>query len=131
MDTPELANLEPYLIDIYGHMIEVDRTFQQGLKDRCSNVFGDNVNQEMRKILIRWLAKVATRFRTKSETFHMSVQIIDLMLIHQSSFFNKANFQLLGVAALFVSCKYHEIYTAEAEKYVALCEGIYTVQQLF
>lgn len=89
------------------------------------------VTAEMRKTLVRWLAKVAARFRAKPETLHMCIQIIDLMLIHQTHFFNKTNFQLLGVTALFVSCKYHEIYTVEAEKYIELCGGIYSVNQLF
>ena len=72
----------------------------------------------MRKTLVKWLTKVSNRFRFKSETLHMCVQIIDLMLIYQGRIFNRSNFQLLGVASLFVSCKYHEIYTIEAEKYV-------------
>lgn len=61
----------------------------------------------------------------------MCVQLIDYMLIHKGTTFNKVNFQLLGVTCLFISCKYNEIYTIEAEKYVEFCDGIYTVDQLF
>ena len=42
----------------------------------------------------------------------------------------KNNFQLLGVASLFVASKYHEIHTFEAEKYVYLCDGLYTLKEL-
>ena len=72
----------------------------------------------MRKVLVKWLIKVAAKFRVKPETLHMCVQIIDMMLIRQGNFFNRSNFQLLGVTSMFLSCKYHEIYTIEADKYV-------------
>ena len=42
----------------------------------------------------------------------------------------KNNFQLLGVAALFVASKYNEIHTFEADKYVYLCDGLYNLQEL-
>ena len=53
------------------------------------------------------------------------------MLIHKGELFNKSNFQLLGVSCLFISCKYNEIYTLDANKYIELCDGIYTLKQLF
>lgn len=68
----------------------------------------------MRKILIKWLIKVGRKFRVRSQTIHMCVQLIDFMLIHKGTMFNKTNFQLLGVTCLFISCKYNEIYTIEA-----------------
>jgi hypothetical protein len=68
----------------------------------------------MRKILIKWLIKVGRKFRVRSETMHMCVQLIDYMLIHKGAMFNKTNFQLLGVTCLFISCKYNEIYTVES-----------------
>lgn len=60
----------------------------------------------------------------------MCVQIIDMMLIRRGEFFEKTNFQLLGITSLFIACKYNEIYSMEARKYVEICEGIYTVAQL-
>lgn len=65
----------------------------------------------MRKILIKWLAKVASKFRCQSETLHLCVQLIDLMLIQQGPKFDKTNFQLLGVTCLLIASKYNEIYT--------------------
>jgi hypothetical protein len=43
----------------------------------------------------------------------------------------KTNFQLLGISALFVASKYNEIYTPEAKKYVYVCDGLYTLEDLF
>jgi hypothetical protein len=53
------------------------------------------------------------------------------VLVCEPSRISKANFQLLGIAALFVASKYNEIHTWEAEKYVFVCDGLYTVDQLF
>lgn len=49
------------------------------------------------------------------------------MLLFQSELISKNNFQLLGVAALFVASKYNEIHTFEADKYVYLCDGMHTL----
>lgn len=53
------------------------------------------------------------------------------MLLHESTQISKMNFQLLGVTSLFVASKYNEIHTFEADKYVYLCDGLYTLAQLF
>ena len=89
------------------------------------------ITSEMRTILIKWLLKVGLKFRIKQESIHICVQLIDYMLINRGSMFNKGNFQLLGVACLFISCKYNEIQTLDAFKYIELCDGIYTITELF
>lgn len=61
----------------------------------------------MRKILIRWLVKVILKFKMKQESLHTCIQLIDYMLIHHGELLNKSNFQLLGIASLFISCKYN------------------------
>lgn len=65
------------------------------------------------------------------ETLHICAQIVDFVLVCEPSRISKANFQLLGIAALFVASKYNEIHTWEAEKYVFVCDGLYSVEQLF
>ena len=58
--------------------------------------------------------QVSHKLQVKDETMHMCVQIIDYLLLMKGNFFSKDNFQLLGVAALFVASKYNEIHTFEA-----------------
>jgi len=60
----------------------------------------------MRKILVKWLMRVGSKIRAGSETMHMCVQLIDIMMIKRGELLNKSNFQLLGVTCLFMSCKY-------------------------
>ena len=62
---------------------------------------------------------------------HICVQLIDFMIVHSGSGVNKHNLQLLGVASLFVASKYHEIHTWEAYKYIFVCDGLYSLEQLF
>ena len=74
--------------------------------------FGQSkISTEMRKVLLRWLMQVSRKFQVKDETMQICVQIIDYLLLFQSSTISKLNFQLLGVAALFVASKYNEIHT--------------------
>jgi cyclin B len=90
-----------------------------------------SVTPDMRRILLRWLLQVGKKFQIKHETMHICVQMIDFVLVFESHRINKANFQLLGVTSLFVASKYNEIHTWEAEKYVFVCDGLYSVDQLF
>ena len=61
----------------------------------------------MRKVLLRWLMQVSKKFQVKDETMQICVQIIDYLLLFQSTLIAKNNFQLLGVSALFVASKYN------------------------
>jgi hypothetical protein len=85
----------------------------------------------MRKILIKWILQVADKFKVNMETVHICVQIVDYSLVFSEKFITKSNFQLLGIAALFVASKYNEIYTLEAKKFVYVCDGLYTLEDLF
>lgn len=85
----------------------------------------------MRLILVKWLIQVGEKFKVNSETLHICVQLVDHMLIFEGGSINKANFQLLGIASLFVAAKYNEIHTPEAEKYIYVCDGLYKLPNLF
>lgn len=85
----------------------------------------------MRKILVKWILQVAEKFKANQETVHISIQIIDYILVFSHKKITKTNFQLLGISALFVASKYNEIYTPEAKKYVYVCDGLYTLEDLF
>ena len=115
------------------HLILNDQTFTSKLSSRIevSPEFGvSKISTEMRRLLVKWLLQVGRKFRVRDETIHICVQIIDYMLLFQTEGISKNNFQLLGVAALFVASKYNEIHTFEADKYVYLCDGLYSQKEL-
>ena len=61
----------------------------------------------MRKVLLKWLLQVGRKFQVKDETMQICVQLVDIMLLFQPGLISKQNFQLLGVAGLFVASKYN------------------------
>jgi hypothetical protein len=65
------------------------------------------VTLDMRKILVKWIIQVGQKFRASQETVHISVQIIDYILVYSHKKITKSNFQLLGISALFVASKYN------------------------
>ena len=68
-----------------------------------------DITSEMRKILIRWIIDVVNKFKCCEETLHLTIQLIDICLVENGLQFDRNNFQLLGVASLFIGCKYNEI----------------------
>ena len=65
------------------------------------------INERMRGILIDWLIEVHYKFGFVDETLYMTVSIIDRYL--SGNPVTKKNLQLLGITALFISCKHEEI----------------------
>lgn len=53
------------------------------------------------------------------------------MVILKGNEINRKNYQLLGVACLFIASKYNEIYPKDAKKFVYYCDGQYEVNDLF
>ncbi len=51
--------------------------------------------------------QVGRKFQVKDETIQICVQLVDLVLLFETNRISKHNFQLLGVAALFVASKYN------------------------
>lgn len=127
------CEVQPYLGSILAHMEGVDSAFLAEMRARVGRAQGGEwgVSAEMRRVLLRWLLQVGRKFQVMQETMHICAQIVDFVLVCEPARITKANFQLLGIAALFVASKYHEIHTWEAEKYVFVCDGLYTLEQLF
>ncbi len=127
------SQLHPYLSSIITHMEGLDVAFLAEMRMRVAQSQGREwaVSADMRRVLLRWLLQVGRKFQVMQETLHICAQIVDFVLVCEPARISKANFQLLGIAALFVASKYNEIHTWEAEKYVFVCDGLYSVEQLF
>jgi cyclin B len=127
------CQLQPYMGSILSHIESLDVAFATEMRGRVGRAQGGEwaVSAEMRRVLLRWLLQVGRKFQVMQETMHICAQIVDFVLVCEPARISKANFQLLGISALFVASKYNEIHTWEAEKYVFVCDGLYTVEQLF
>ncbi len=71
-------------------------------------IFQTEINQAMRSILIDWLIDLHQKWKLQPETLFITVNTIDRYLMRR--LVTRSRLQLLGVSALFIACKYQEIY---------------------
>ncbi|MCQ2815883.1 MAG: hypothetical protein MJ252_01330 [archaeon] len=75
-----------------------------------------DISFKMRSILIDWIINVHSVAPKNQNTLFMAINIIDRYLSQRQILMSK--FQLLGVAALFISDKYEEIFPFHIKDYV-------------
>lgn len=128
-----MSEIAPYLSEIGLYVRQLDDQYNFNVLSKLSTKNSDSteVTLDMRQVLVKWIIQVAQKFKASQETVHISVQIIDYILVFSNKKITKVNFQLLGISALFVASKYNEIYTPEAKKYIYVCDGLYTLEDLF
>ena len=116
-----------YLNEIYSNLLKDEQNLCYKPKIGYMNNQND-INEQMRAILIDWLIEVHYRFRLKSETLFQTVWIIDTYL----SIFPiiRAKLQLLGIASLLISCKSQEIYYPQINELIDITDGAYVKDEL-
>ncbi|KAI1115392.1 cyclin-like protein [Nemania sp. NC0429] len=67
----------------------------------------DDIGWRTRGILIDWLIEVHTRFHLLPETLFLAINIVDRFLSKKVVQLDRL--QLVGVAAMFIACKYEEV----------------------
>ena len=82
----------------------------------------------MRRILIDWVVDVDKKFRLKTKTLFMTVNLIDRYLEKRQIL--KQNFQLLGITCLLMASKYEEIYPPPLGEYTYVCADAYIDKDL-
>ena len=78
----------------------------------------------MRAILVDWLVDVHLKFKLVPETLFLAVNFIDRFI--ERKVVPKERLQLLGSTAMFVACKYEEIYPPELADFVFICDNLYS-----
>lgn len=87
-----------------------------------------DINEKMRAILIDWLVDVHLKFKLVPETLYVTVQLIDRYL--EKVQVNRNKLQLVGVSALFIGCKYEEIYPPELKDFVYITDKAYSKNEI-
>ena len=82
-----------------------------------------DINNRMRAILIDWLIDVHLKYKLLPQTLYICVNLIDRYLEKNDT--NRANLQLVGITAMFIACKYEEIYPPELKDFVYITDGAY------
>jgi hypothetical protein len=86
------------------------------------------ITEAMRAVLVDWLAEVHRKYKMHSDSLFLAVRVMDRFLSKKA--LPLADYQLLGVACLFLSGKYEEIYPPPLRHYTRLCQGSFSERQI-
>jgi len=87
-----------------------------------------DINAKMRAILIDWLVEVHMKYKLKTETLFLAVNLIDRFLEKKS--ITRKKLQLLGVTGMLVAAKFEEIYPPEVRDFVYITDKAYTKEEI-
>ena len=89
----------------------------------------NEINEQMRSILVDWIIDVHHKFGFTDETLFMTVLIIDrYATIRQIS---RMKLQLLGITALMIACKHEEIDLPKIEDFIYITDNAYVKEDVF
>ncbi|KAJ2735026.1 G2/mitotic-specific cyclin [Coemansia sp. BCRC 34962] len=83
---------------------------------------------EMRRVLVNWIVQIHYQLRMLPETLFLAVNLLDRFLSKRQVAVGK--FQLVGLTALMLACKYEETTTPHIEDFVYLAGNSYTVKEI-
>nr|XP_043629142.1 G2/mitotic-specific cyclin S13-7-like isoform X2 [Erigeron canadensis] len=119
----ELAEVE-YVEDIY-RFYKLSET-EGGLRDYMSSQ--PNLNAKMRAILIDWIVEVHGKFELMPESLYLTINIVDRYLSVRTV--PRVEFQLVGISALLMACKYEEIWPPQVDDLIAISDNAYCREQI-
>lgn len=88
----------------------------------------DDLNNKMRSILIDWLVEVHHKFKLQTSTLYLCINLLDRYLSKVSIL--RGRLQLVGVTALFIACKFEEVYPPEVRDFVFITDNAYSREQV-
>ena len=115
-----VQNVDEYFDDI---CIELFKNEEKYLVNPQYMSYQSDINHKMRAILIDWLIDVHLKYKLVPQTIYIAVNLIDRYLAKNDT--NRAKLQLVGVTAMFIACKYEEIYPPELKDFVYITDGAY------
>mmetsp|Transcript_25787 Transcript_25787/g.80333 ORF Transcript_25787/g.80333 Transcript_25787/m.80333 type:complete len:356 (-) Transcript_25787:101-1168(-) len=113
-----------YVVDLYKYY----RAAEDNWPVELYMEFQQDINPKMRAVLVDWLVEVHLKFKMLQPTIYLAVQIIDRYLSAKQ--IHRKKLQLLGVAALFVACKYEEIYPPEVADFTYITDHAYVAEEV-
>ncbi|KAJ1033884.1 hypothetical protein NDA16_000092 [Ustilago loliicola] len=120
-DAEDPLMVAEYVNDIFEYMKELE-IINMPNGDYMS--LQEEVNWDVRAILIDWLVDIHAKFRLLPETLYLAVNIIDRFLSRRTISLSKL--QLVGVTAMFIASKYEEVMCPSIQNFYHLADGGYT-----
>jgi len=87
-----------------------------------------DINAKMRAILIDWLVEVHGKYKLKTETLFLAVNLIDRFLEKRS--ITRKKLQLVGVTGMLIAAKFEEIYPPEVRDFVYITDKAYEKEEI-
>jgi hypothetical protein len=116
-----------YFKSIINYMVHKE-SVQLKIKERFTE-FQDEVTERMKMILYDWLTCIAEKFKLRERTLLLTLEFIELYM--NAHYVSKDDFQLIGVACLFVASKYEEIYPPKIDDFCKTTDNYYSKSRIF
>ena len=116
-----------YLDEIYMNLILDEKILKLKINQNYMEKQND-INDQMRAILVDWLIEVHYHFHLKRKTLFQAILILDLYL--SNKIIQKINLQLLGIASLLISFKENENTSLNLEEFIKITDNAYTKNEL-
>lgn len=88
-----------------------------------------DIDIRMKYILINWLISVSMKFRLRTRTYYIALYLHDSL--NMLNFFTKRDdYQLYGVACLYIASLYNEIFPPEISDFIYITDNSYTEKQI-
>lgn len=114
-----------YASEIYANSFRDEALFLARPKYMDSQT---DINGKMRAILIDWLVEVHLKYKMRSETLFLTVNLIDRYLSRAQVV--RKRLQLVGVVAMFVASKFEEISPPDLKDFVHITDNAYTKDEV-
>lgn len=124
-DTYDPVMAVEYNIDIFTYIRELEVRYSPK-----SNYIDlqPQLKWHHRTELLDWLIQVHERFQLLPETLYLAVNIMDRFLSRKIATLNR--FQLVGITALFIACKYEEIHCPTLNDIIYILDNEYTREDI-
>lgn len=117
-----------YLNIIYYNLLQEEHKGIKPMVIYNYMVDQNEINEQMRSILIDWLTDVHHKFQFRDETLFMTVLIIDRYCTIRQISRNKL--QLLGVTSMMIASKHEEIDFPKIEDFIYITDNAYTKEEI-
>lgn len=94
-----------------------------------TSIVPPEISSDDRAYLVDWLIETSKMFKLKPQSFFCAVNIMDAVLSRDATLI-RTELQLCGIASLWLSAKYHEIYPPEVNDMVFIADNNYAAEQI-
>ncbi|KAI9346552.1 cyclin-like protein [Obelidium mucronatum] len=114
-----------YSEEIFGYMRQMELKTLPNAKYILSQ---PGITWEMRRMLVDWLLSLHQKLRLLPETLFLTINLLDRFMSLKVVSVEK--FQLVGITAMFIACKYEEIMVPSVQVMVHMVEGGYSSDEI-